>query len=103
KLAVVAPDGRTVVDFTAPDASTRGIRQLRIETPEPRDLNTLKSAYPEGVYAFAGVTATGGKLRGQATLQHTLPAATSSVSPKAGARGVAIKNLKIAWNPVKNL
>src|SRR2546430_10108550 len=103
KLAVVAPDGRTVVDFTAPDALTLGIRQFRFETREPRGFKSLESAYPEGVYAFAGVTATGGKLRGQATLQHTLPAATSFVSPKAGARGVAIKNLKIAWNPVKNL
>jgi len=102
KLTVVAPDGRTVVDFTAPDASTLGIRQFRFETPEPRDFKTLKSAYPEGVYTFAGVTATGGKLRGQATLQHALPAATSFVSPRAGARGVVIKNLRIAWNPVKN-
>jgi hypothetical protein len=35
KLAVVSPDGRTVIDFTAPDASTLGIRQFRFESPEP--------------------------------------------------------------------
>ena len=55
RLVVTAPDGRTVVDFTAPDASTLGIRQFRFETPEPRDLQALRSAYPEGVYTFAGV------------------------------------------------
>ena len=35
KLAAVSPDGRTVIDFTAPDASTLGIRQFRFESPEP--------------------------------------------------------------------
>ena len=103
RLVVTAPDGRTVVDFTAPDASTLGIRQFRFETPEPRDLKTLRSAYPEGVYAFAGVATGGEKLRGEATLHHALPATTSFVSPKAGAAGVATKNLKITWSPVKNL
>jgi len=103
RLVVTAPDGRTVVDFTAPDASTLGIRQFRFETPEPRDLKALRSAYPEGVYTFAGVSTGGGKLRGEATLHHALPATTSFVSPKAAAGGVATKNLKIAWSPVKNL
>ena len=103
KLAVVAPDGRTVVDFTAPDASTLGIRQFRFETPEPREFKTLKSAYPEGVYTFAGVTVAGGRLRGESTLHHELPPTTSFVWPKAGAGGVATKNLKIRWSPVKNL
>ena len=103
KLAVVSPDGRTVVDFTAPDASTLGIQQFRLETPEPKDFMTLKAAYPEGVYSFNGVTAAGSKLRGESTLHHTLPAATSFVSPKAGARSVATKNLRVAWSPVKNL
>jgi len=54
KLAVVSPDGRTVIDFMAPDASTLGIRRFRFETPEPGDVKSLKSAYPEGVYTFAG-------------------------------------------------
>jgi len=103
RLVVTAPDGRTVVDFTAPDASTLGIRQFRFETPEPRDLKALRSAYPEGVYTFAGVSTGGRKLRGEATLHHALPATTSFVSPKAAAGGVATKNLKIAWSPVKNL
>src|SRR5207247_5443080 len=36
KLAVVAPDGRTGVDCTAPGASTLRIREFSFETPEPR-------------------------------------------------------------------
>jgi len=103
RLVVTAPDGRTVIDFTAPDPSTLGIRQFRFETPEPRDPKALRTAYPEGVYTFTGGTAGAGKLRGQATLHHALPATTSVVSPKAGAAGVTTKNLKITWSPVKNL
>jgi len=103
RLAVVSPDGRPVIDFTAPDASTLGIRQFHLESPEPRDVESLKSAYPEGVYTFAGATAAGGKLHGKSTLNHTLPAAASFLRPGARARGVDAKNLKITWTPVKNL
>ncbi len=103
KLAVVSPDGRTVIHFTAPDASTLGIRQFRFESPEPGDVTRLKSAYPEGVYTFAGATATGHELHGLATLNHKLPAPASLLQPRAGARGVGAKNLKITWTPVKNL
>jgi hypothetical protein len=103
KLAVVSPDGRPVIDFTAPDASTLGIRQFHFESPEPQDVKSLKSAYPEGVYTFAGATASGKKLHGKATLSHTLPAAASFLRPGTGARGVDAKDLKIIWAPVKNL
>ncbi|MDZ7288468.1 MAG: hypothetical protein ONB44_00875 [candidate division KSB1 bacterium] len=103
KLTVVSPDGRTVVDFTAPDASTLGMRQFRFESPEPKDVKSLKSAYPEGVYTFDGTTASGAKLHGQSTLSHKLPATTSFLHPQAGAQNVPIKNLKITWTPVKNL
>lgn len=103
KLSVVSPDGRTIIDFTAPDASTLGIRQFRFETPEPGDVESLKSAYPEGVYTFTGATAAGGKLRGESPLNHKLPPTASVLRPEAGARGVGAKNLKITWTPVKNL
>jgi hypothetical protein len=46
RLTVVAPDGRTVVDFTAPDASTLGIRSFQFESPEPPDIGGFKAAYP---------------------------------------------------------
>ncbi len=103
KLAVVSPDGRTVIDFTAPDASTLGIRQFRFESPEPGDVERLKSAYPEGVYTFAGVTTAGAKLHSESSLNHTLPATATILRPRAGARGVGIKDLEITWTPVKNL
>ncbi len=103
KLAVVSPDGRTVIDFTAPDASTLGIRQFRFESPEPGDVESLKAAYPEGVYTFAGATAAGHKLHGESTLHHKLPATVSFVRPGVGARGVGAKHLEIEWTPVKKV
>jgi hypothetical protein len=103
KLTVVSPDGRTVIDFTAPDASTLGIRQFFFESPEPGDVERLKSAYPEGVYTFTGATAAGDKLHGESTLNHKLPAAASFLRPGTGARGVNARDLEITWTPVKNL
>jgi hypothetical protein len=103
KLNVVSPDGRTVVDFTAPDASTLGMRQFVFESPEPKDVNSLKSAYPEGMYTFTGATASGTKLQGKATLSHKLPATVSFLQPKAEAEGVGTKSLTITWAPVKNV
>jgi hypothetical protein len=104
KLTVVSPDGRTVIDFTAPDSSaSSGIRQFRFETPEPRDVKSLTSAYPEGEYSFAGATAAGEKLHAKSMLSHTLPATVSFLRPGADARGVGGKNLKVAWTPVKNV
>ena len=103
KLTVVSPDGRTVIDFTAPDASTLGIRQFHFESPEPRDVASLKSAYPEGVYTFAGATAAGDRLQGESTLSHKLPATASLVRPGTDARDVGVKGLRITWAPVKNL
>jgi hypothetical protein len=103
KLTVRGPDGRTVADFTAQSASTLGMRQFRFESPEPRDVRSLKAAYPEGQYEFAGTTASGGHLRGQATLSHSLPAVSSFVRPAAEAKGVAVRGLQIAWQPVGGL
>ena len=103
KLTVAAPGGRTVIDFAAPDASASlGIRTFRFETPEPRDVKSLTSAYPEGVYTFAGVTAAGGKLHGKATLSHTLPAPASFLRPTVNARGVEARDLRITWSRVEN-
>ena len=103
KLAVVSPDGRTVIDFTAPEASTLGIRQFRFESPEPRNIESLKAAYPAGVYGFAGATAAGDKLHGESTLDHKLPPTVSFFRPRAGARGMSVKDLEITWTPLKNL
>src|SRR5215217_7577152 len=54
-LRVTAPDGRTVIDFRAPD-SKLGIRHLDLESPEPRDDGRLQADFPAGTYRFAGTT-----------------------------------------------
>lgn len=99
-LTVVSPDGRTVVDFTAPDVSTLGIRSFEFESPEPKDIAGLKTAYPEGTYIFNGSTRAGKKLYGESTLHHQLPMPVSFLRPGADATGVGIENLEIAWKPV---
>jgi hypothetical protein len=103
KLAVVSPDGRTVLDFTAPDVSTLGIRQFRFESPEPANLESLRSAYPEGVYTFTATSAAGDKLHSECKLNHKLPATASFLRPAAGALDVGVKGLEVTWTPVKGL
>ena len=100
KLTVTAPNGRKVVDLTAPDASTLGLRQFRFESPEPKDQQGIKAAYPEGAYTLAGTTASGLRFQGTATLSHTLPAAAKLVQPAPDAEGVAINGLVMRWTPV---
>jgi hypothetical protein len=101
-LSVERPDGVVVVDF-ASDDSTAGIRQFVFESPEPKDVASIKASYPEGTYKFEGQTATGTVLRGEAKLSHQLPATTSFVAPKADARGVSVNDLKITWAPVQGM
>ncbi len=103
KLTVVSPDGRTVIDFTAPDASTLGIRNFHFESPEPKDIEGLKAAYPEGTYTFAGTNVVGDKLHGQAALNHELPATVSILRPGPGAMQVSTEGLEVAWTPIKNV
>ena len=100
KLTVVSPDGRSVIDFSAP-AGSMGIRQFRLESPEPGDIASLKEAYPEGVYRFTGTTSTGTKLAGETKLSHALPPVASIVGPRGG--GVAAEKLEINWAPVEGV
>jgi hypothetical protein len=103
-LSVTGPDGRTVMSFESPDAGgISGLRKFLIESPEPRDAASLKAAYPEGAYVFAGWTAKGDTLTGQSTLSHQLPPAATVLRPKAGAEAVATKGLQITWTPVANV
>ncbi len=101
KLSVVAPDGRVVVDFTAPGAEAMGIREFELESPEPSDVAALKAAYPEGVYRFSGSTASGKQLASEARLSHALPATASFVHPAADAENVPSQGLEIRWTPVE--
>jgi len=103
KLTVVSPDGRTVIDFAAPESTTLGIRQFRFESPEPGDVESLQSAYPEGAYTFSGSTSSGDKFEGTSTLSHKLPATTGFLSPSEDAEDVDVNGLEITWTPVKNM
>ncbi len=100
KLSVTGPDGRTAIDFAAPDPSTLGIREFEFESPEPTDVAGLKAAYPTGKYRFAGATAAGKEFSGESTLSHELPATTAFVQPGVGAQKVPVKGLEIRWTPV---
>jgi outer membrane lipoprotein-sorting protein len=103
KLSVVAPDGRTVVDFSSLGRASMGMRQFRFESPEPTDVAALKKAFPEGEYTFTGTTPSGSQLMDKVKLSHKLPTVTRFVSPKPDARNVPVKNLKISWAPVKGV
>ena len=103
KLTVISPDDRVVIDFTAPDNTTMGIRQFRLESPEPKDVEALKSAYPSGVYKFSGMTNGGIKFYSESTLNHKLPETVSFIRPEAEEEDVNIHNLEITWSPVKNI
>jgi len=102
-LRIVSPDGRTVADFRAADASTLGMRQFRFESPEPRDVASLQAAYPEGAYTFEGTTHSGERLRAEARLSHTLPAPTTILAPEPEAEGVGTEDLVISWTPIPHL
>ena len=100
KLEVVSPDGRTVVQLASPDKATMGMRQFRFESPEPGDVESLKKAYPEGVYVFTGLTMGGESLRGEAKLSHELPGTASVVEGPAGAMADPVV---ITWTPVAGM
>jgi hypothetical protein len=104
-LKVVAPDGRTVIDFKAPD-SKLGIRQLSFETPEPRSKGTFEADFPEGSYRFIGTGTDGVTLFGEAKLSHSFPNPTSFVHPRPGEKNVPVTglhDLQVRWNRVQNL
>lgn len=103
KLQVVGPDGRMLVDFTAPDATTLGVRSFRMESPEPQDISALKKAYPEGIYKFAATDAAGTGFRSEATLSHTLPQPVEFLNPKEEAEDVSVSELKITWSAVEGV
>jgi hypothetical protein len=101
-LRVIAPDGRTVVDFKAPD-SKLGVRHVALETPEP-PLNDgrVQADFPQGAYRFEGVLVDGETLRGEAFLSHTLPDATTITSPPEGRKDVPVMGTRVRWTAVKD-
>ncbi len=101
-LKVVAPDGRTVIDFRTPD-SKLGIRHLALESPEPKNDGSVQADFPAGTYTFSAGAADGSRLEGQAVLSHGFPEPTAFVRPKADASDVPVNGLTISWRPIKGL
>lgn len=101
-VKIIAPDGRTVVDFKAAD-SKMGIRHLILETPEPKNDGTIQKDFPAGVYRFTGTLVGGKALQGESTLSHTLPAPASFLRPRPDEKNVPLKGMRASWAAQKNL
>ena len=101
-LKITAPDGRTVIDFKAPDSSV-GIRNLTFESPEPKDIQRIKSDFPPGTYKFSGSFASGARADGEAVLGHEFPEAASVIHPPPDQSGIPVGGLIVRWRPVKNV
>lgn len=95
---VGSPDRRIVVATFSLDRSVRGQRELLFESPEPPG-EAILAAYPEGRYRFDGVTHSGERFAGTASLSHELPPATVILSPADGA-SIPPGALLIQWSPV---
>lgn len=102
-FVVTGPDGRTYIDFKAPETSTLGIRQFQLESPEPPDIEAVKNAYPEGLYKFYGITTNGTEYFSEASLNHTLPPPVTIQHPANEADNVDTKNLEIVWSRVDSV
>ena len=101
-LKVVAPDGRTVVDFSTP-GSKMGMRHLSLESPEPKDDGTVQADFPAGAYLFTGMGADGATLEAKAVLSHKFPDATAFVRPQPDAKNVPVKGMQVSWKLLKGI
>jgi len=97
-LRVIAPDGRTVIDFKSPD-SKLGIRRLDLESPEPRNDASVQADFPEGKYRFEATLVGGKVLRTEVMLKHGLPDAPALSSPRPG-QELPVKGAKVRWDPL---
>jgi hypothetical protein len=102
KLAITAPNGQTILDVNAPAGATLGMRQFHFGSPEPKDMESLKKAFPEGAYSITGTTADGKTLTDKSTLTHKLPTPTKIIRPQADAKNVDPHHLEIAWSAAKD-
>jgi hypothetical protein len=100
-LKVMAPDGRTVIDYKAAE-SKLGMRHLTLESPEPKNDGSLKADFPVGVYRFIGALVTGSTLEGQATLSHKFPGPARLVHPRPDEKNVPITGMQVKWTTVKD-
>jgi hypothetical protein len=100
-LKVTAPNGRTVIDFKAPD-SKLGMRQIVLESPEPKNDGRLQAEFPPGAYHFTGTLPMGATIEGEATLSHAFPGTARVLQPRADQHDVPVSNMQVKWKPVPN-
>jgi hypothetical protein len=98
-LRVIAPDGRTVLEFKS-SGSKLGIRRFDLESPELRDKAKVLEDFPEGTYRFEGTLVDGEILRAEATLKHAFPTAPTLSVPRSGQTELPVKGAKVRWEPV---
>jgi hypothetical protein len=101
-LTIVAPDGRTLVEFKSPEGRL-GIRSVRLESPEPENDGRVQADFPPGEYSFAGITVHGHRLTSRAALSHVPPPPVSFVHPKDAQGEVASIGLRAQWTPVAGI
>ena len=101
-LKVVAPDGRTVIDFKSP-SSKLGMRQLMFESPEPKNDGSVQADFPAGTYTFTGSSTTGARLEGTAKLSHLFPDPPALMRPQPDATNVPVNELQLSWQSIKGL
>jgi hypothetical protein len=100
KFSLIAPDGRIVYRFRAPNQGDNiGGREIVVESPEPADLNIVLDAYPEGRYQFFGKTFSGERFFSTAELVHNIPSPAIITFPVADDT-VDRFTLDITWEPV---
>jgi hypothetical protein len=83
-----------------------GIRQLSLETPEPKSKEAIQADFPEGAYRFTGTGTDGVTLHGEAKLSHRFPNPTSFVHPRPDEKNVPVTGLhtlQVRWSPVQNV
>ncbi len=84
ELTITDPGGLPVAKFTASQPGHMGGREFLIESPEPKDMSLVLSAFPEGTYKFHGHDTHGAVLSGTALLSHELPGPARILEPADG-------------------
>ena len=98
-LRVIAPDGRTVIDFKSPDSKI-GIRHLDLETPEPRNDGSIQAEFPQGVYRFEGIMVDGATVQAEATLSHAVAVTPTLLTPQHEQDDVPLRGARVRWTTV---
>jgi hypothetical protein len=107
RLQVTDPYGQPALDVGGSGSvGTTGVTELFFESAEPSfddlPLFELLARFPEGNYAFDGVTVEGKRLTGRARLSHSIPDGPFLVSPFPDLQLSPMGPVIIDWNPVSS-